>query len=134
MDGWQLVVPYLQSYIDQWATYLSRLPEWIVFAALLFPIALGILSKRLLVFVACVLFAAIAFCAIFAPSNIAVTLATGLYFGGLIVAVAGLVARRGTRALEAELAILRGDVDRLLSAEERRYLSKLRSPGQEKER
>ena len=134
MDGWQLVVPYLQSYVDQWATYLSRLPHGIVFAALLFPIALAILSKRLLVLAACVLLAAIAFCAIVAPSNIAVTLATGLYFGGLIMAVAGMVARRGTRALKVELAILRGDVDRLLSAEERRYLSKLRSPTQEKER
>ncbi|MGC2450723.1 MAG: hypothetical protein WA477_23960 [Candidatus Sulfotelmatobacter sp.] len=134
MDGWQLVVPYLQSYIDQWATYLSRLPQGIVLAALLFPIALGILSKRLLVLVACVLLAAIAFCAIVAPSSIPATLATGVYLGGLIVAVAGMVARRRTRALKAELAILRGDVDRLLSAEERRYLSKLRSPTQEKER
>ena len=134
MGDWQLV-PLLQSYLDQWAALLSGLPEGIVFAALLLPIALGVLSKRVIVPLACVLLAAIAFCAVIAPTSIAATLATGAYFGGLIVAVAGMVARRRTGALQAELANLRRDVNSLLSAEERQYLAKLRSPaGQQKER
>ena len=134
MGDWQLV-PVLQSYLDQWAALLSGLPEWIIFAALLLPIALGVLSKRVIVPLACVLLAAIAFCAIIAPTSIAATLATGAYFGSLIVAVAGMVGRRRAGALQAELANLRRDLNSLLSAEERNYLTKLRSPtGQQKER
>jgi O-antigen ligase len=134
LGDWQLV-PVLQFYLDQWAVLLSGLPEWIIFAALLLPIALGVLSKRVIVPLACVLLAAIAFCAIIAPTSIAATLATGAYFGSLIVAVAGMVGRRRTGALQAELANLRRDLNSLLSAEERNYLTKLRSPtGQQKER
>ena len=133
MGDWQLV-PVLQAYLDQWAALLSGLPEGIVLAALLLPIALGVLSKRVIVPLACMLLAAIALCAVVAPTGIAVTLATGAYFGGLIVAVAGLGARRRTGALQAELANLRADVDRLLSAEERHYLTQLRSLTEEKER
>ena len=99
----------------------------IVLAALLLPIVLGVFSKRVIVLLACTLLAAIAFCAVVAPTSIAVTLATGAYFGGLIVAVAGMGARRRTGALQAKLANLRADVDRLLSAEERHYLTQLRS-------
>ena len=133
MGDWQLV-PVLQAYLDQWAALLSGLPEGIVLAALLLPIALGVLSKRVIVPLACTLLAAIAFCALVAPTGIAVTLATGAYFGGLIVAVAAFGARRRTGALQAELANLRADVDRLLSAEERHYLTQLRSLTEEKER
>ena len=133
MGDWQLV-PLLQSYLDQWAAFLSGLPQGIVLAALLLPIALGVFSKRVIVPLACTLLAAIALCAVVAPTGIAVTLATGAYFGGLIVAVAGFGARRRTGALQAELANLRADVDRLLSAEERHYLTKMRLPTEEKER
>lgn len=133
MGDWQLV-PLLQSYLDQWAAFLSGLPQGIVLAALLLPIALGVFAKRVMVPLACMLLAAIAFCAVVAPTSIAVTLATGAYFGGLIVAAAGFGARRRTGALQAELANLRADVDRLLSAEERHYLTKMRLPTEEKER
>ena len=133
MGDWQLV-PLLQSYLDQWAAFLSGLPQGIVFAALLLPIALGVFSKRVIVPLACTLLAAIALCAVVAPTGIAVTLATGAYFGGLIVAVVAFGARRRTGALQAELANLRADVDRLLSAEERHYLTQLRSLTEEKER
>jgi glucose-6-phosphate-specific signal transduction histidine kinase len=133
LGDWQLV-PLLQSYLDQWAAFLSRLPEGAVFAALLLPIVLGIFSKRVIVPLGCVLLAAMALCAVAAPASIAVTLATGAYFGGLIVAVAGLRARRTAGALQAELANLRADVDRLLSAEERHYLTQLRSSTEEKQR
>lgn len=133
MGDWQLV-PLLQSYLDQWAAFLSGLPRGIVFAALLLPIALGVFSKRVIVPLACTLLSAIALCAVVAPTGVAVTLATGAYFGGLIVAVAAFGARRRTGALQAELANLRADVDRLLSAEERHYLTQLRSLTEEKER
>jgi hypothetical protein len=133
LGDWQLV-PVLQSYLDQWAAFLSGLPQGIVFAALLLPVALGVFSKRVIVPLACTLLAAIALCAVAAPTGIAVTLATGAYFGGLIVAAAGLGERRRIGVLQAELANLRADVDGLLSAEEQHYLTKLRSPTEEKER
>lgn len=133
MGDWQLV-PALQSYLDQWAALLSGLPEGILFAALLLPIALGLFSRRIIVALACLVLAAIAFCAVVAPTSIAATLATGAYFGSFIVAVAGMVARRRTGALQAELAGLRRDVNSLLSAEERQYLTKLRSSAGQKER
>jgi hypothetical protein len=59
-----------------------------------------------------------------------VTLASGAYLGSLIIALAGIVARRKAGALEAiraEFASLRKDVKRLSAAEQRRVLIELRS-------
>jgi hypothetical protein len=126
LGNWQTIASLLQSYLDQWTALLSKAPLEIVLTAGLLPVALGAFSKRLIVLLGCMLLTAMAVCAILAPSNIGVTLATGVYLGGLIVALWGVVARRNAGAVQAELASLRGDVNRLLDAEERHYLAKLR--------
>ena len=130
MPDWQLIVPLLQSWLDQLAVFLSRVPQGIALAAILLPVALAIFSRQMVAVLGCILLAVIAFCALVAPSNMAVTLASGAYLGSLIIALAGIVARRKAGALEAiraEFANLRKDVNRLSAAEQRRVLIELRS-------
>ena len=88
--------------------------------------SLAIFSKRLIVALGCILLAVIAFCIFVAPSNMAVTLATGVSLGSLIIALSGI--------LQAEFASLREDVKRLLeevnglsNAEQRRFMKELKS-------
>jgi len=127
LGDWQLVIPVVQSWLSQWAAFLSRAPEGAALAAMLLPIALAVFSKRLIVLLGCILLAAIAFCAFAAPSNIAVTLATGVFLGSLIIALSGIVARRTARVHQAEFASLQEDVKRLSDAEQRRFLRELKS-------
>ena len=130
MPDWQLIVPLLQSWLDQLAVLLSRVPQGIELAAILLPVALAIFSRQMVAVLGSILLAVIAFCALVAPSNMAVTLASGANLGSLIIALAGIVARRKGGALEAiraEFASLRKDVKRLSAAERRRVLIELRS-------
>jgi hypothetical protein len=127
MGDWQFIVPLLRSSLDEWAAFLSKIPEGMALAAILLPVVLAIFSKRLIVVLGCVLLSAIAFCTFAAPSNMPVTLATCIYLGSLIIALSGIVARRTARVREAEFASLREDVKRLRDAEQRRSLRELRS-------
>jgi hypothetical protein len=132
MGDWQLIVPLLQSWLDQWAGLLSRAPEGWALAALLLPLALAIFSRQMIAALGCILLAAIALCALVSPSSATAVLATGLYLGSLIVALSGVLARRRARQFQAELASLRSDVNRMLAAEESRFLSELRSSSKER--
>jgi len=96
-------------------------------AALLLPIVLAILSKRVIVVLGSFLLAVLALWAFVTPTNIAIALVTGGYFGSLMVALSGVFARRRAEAIRAELTGLRSDVDELLSAENRRFLLELKS-------
>jgi hypothetical protein len=134
MEDGQLIVPLLQSWLDQWAALSSKFPQGIALAAILLPVALAIVSKRLIVVLGCILLAVIAFCALVAPSDTAMTLATGVYLGSLIIALSGIVARRAARVRQAEFASLRKDVNRLRQdvnglshAEQRRFMKQLTS-------
>lgn len=95
------------------------------------PVVLAIFSKRLVVVFGCFLLAVIAICAFVEPSNVAVTLATGVNLGGMIIALTGIVARRNARVLQAEIATLRRDVNRLLVSEDRRLVRELKSSANE---
>jgi hypothetical protein len=134
LGDWQVIVPLLQFWLDQWAALLSRVPEGIALAVILLPVALAIFSKRMIVVLGCILLAVIAFCVFFVPSNTAVVLATSVYLSSLIVALSGISARRKAGALQAEFASLREDVNGLLATEERRYLMELRSTTEDTER
>jgi hypothetical protein len=130
LPDWQLIIPLLQSWLDQLAVFLSRVPQGIALAAIFLPVALAIFSRQIVAVLGCILLAVIAFCALVAPSNMAVTLVSGAYIGSLIIALAGIVARRKAGAFEAiraEFANLRKDVKRLSAAEQRRVLIELRS-------
>jgi hypothetical protein len=131
MKDLQLTIPLLQAWLDQWAGLLSRAPQEWVPGALALPALLAILARQVIATLGCALLAAIAFCALISPSNASAILAAGLYVGSLIVALSGLLARRKAARVQAALASLRLDVDRILSAEESRFLSELRSSSRE---
>jgi hypothetical protein len=132
MKDLQLTIPLLQSWLDQWAGLLSRAPQEWVLGALALPALLAILGRRLMAALGCLLLVAIGFCALVSPSNATAVLATGLYVGSLIVALSGVLARRKAARFQAELASLRSDVNRILAAEESRFLSELRSSSRER--
>ena len=131
MQDWHLVGPLVQSWLDQWAALLSRLPEGVAIAAVLLPVVLAIFSRRMVVLVSCIIGAVIVFCTFVAPSYTAVVLAAGVYLGSLIVALTAIVSRRKTPAVHADFVQLRRDVDDLLAAENRRFLSGLRGSKEE---
>jgi hypothetical protein len=118
LGDWQLIIPLLQSWLDQWAALLSNVPEGMALVAILLPVVLAIFSKRLILVVGCILLAVIAFCAFAAPSNVATTLATGIYLASLVIALSGIVARRKAMVLQAEIASQRLDVNNLLVRED----------------
>jgi len=127
LGDWQVITPLVQSWLGQWAALLSNIPDAVMLAASLLPIALAVFSKRLIVLLVCILLAVTFFCALIAPSNVAVTLATSAYFGSVILAVSAIVSRRKAKVHRAEFARLREDVQHLLNAEHRRFLNKLGS-------
>jgi hypothetical protein len=126
------VTPLVHSWLSQLATLVSETPEDLAFAAVLLPIALAIFSKRPIAIWGSTLLAIIALCAFVASSNGAAILATGIYLGSLILALSSIVARRKGKALQAEVASLREDMDRLRGdvtmlshAEQRRFMREL---------
>jgi hypothetical protein len=126
LQDWHLVGPIVQSWLDQAAALLSRLPEGVMIAVILLPVLLAFFSRRMVVLVSCIIGAVIVFFAFEAPSYAAVILAAGVYFGSVMIALTGIVSRRRVPALHADFAQLRRDVDDLLAAENRRFLSGLR--------
>jgi hypothetical protein len=100
------------------------------------PVVLAIFSRRMLVLVSCTIGTIIAFCAFVAPSYAAVTLATGVYLGCVIIALSGIFSRRKAAADFAQLhdnfAQLRRDVDNLLATADRRFMSELRASTEER--
>ena len=132
MGDWLSYIAALPGRLDEWAAYLSRIPQEIVLVALLLPIALAIFSKRVLVILGCVLIVVVAFCAFAAPGSLAAILAVSIYLGALLIAMGGIAARRRTGALQARLDSLQLDMERLMSDQERRYLAKLRASGEKR--
>ncbi len=131
LEDWPLIVPLLQSWLGQWTDVLSRVPVTIALAAWLLPVTLAIFSRRIGFVIGCAFLAIVALCAFLSPANTTVTLATGAYLGSLAVALLGILLRRKAEAVQAEFARLRSDVDLLMAAEERRFLSELRSLSEE---
>jgi hypothetical protein len=132
LDDWRLIGPIIHSWLDQGAGLLSKVPETVALAAILLPVVLAIFSKRILIVVGCLMLAVIGFYVFVVPSNIAVTLAFGVYFGSLIIALSGIAAHRKAKSLQVELETLRKNVNDLMVADERRFLSELKSSTEER--
>jgi hypothetical protein len=128
LDDWQLIGPLMHSWLDQGAGLLSRVPETVALAAVLLPVVLAIFSKRLIIVVGSLIFSLIAFYFFVARSNMAVTLAFGVYLGSLIIALSGIAAHRRAKSFQVQLEKLQRNVNDLLAADERRLLSQLKSP------
>lgn len=125
MEHWQIADWPFQSWLDQGAALVSKIPMGVALAATLLPVALAIFSRRLTAILGCTLLALFAFSVFVAPSNMAATLVAGAYLGSILFAVSGIVSRRKSKKHCAEFAILQKDVKRLLDAEHRRILKKV---------
>lgn len=121
----------MQSWLGQWTALASKIPEGVTLAALLLPVVLAIFSRQFIVILGSLLLAATCLCALVAPANITVTLATSLYLGSLLTALSEIVARQKAKALQSEFAQLREDVERLLNDEQKRFLKQLKSSKKE---
>jgi hypothetical protein len=128
LDNWQIIGPLMHSWLDQGAGLLSGVPETVAFTAILLPVVLAIFSQRVIIVVGCLMLSVIAFYFFVAPSNMAVTLAFGFYFGSLLVALSGIAAHRRAKSFQVELERLQKNVNSLLAADERRLLHQLKSP------
>jgi hypothetical protein len=127
LDDWQLIGPITHSWLDQGAELLSRISETVALAAILLPVVIAVFSKRIIIVLGCLLLSIISFYVFVAPSNMAKTLALGVYLGGLIVALSGIASHRKAKYLHVQLERLRRNVNDLMAADERRLLSELKS-------
>jgi Na+/melibiose symporter-like transporter len=121
----------VQSWLDQGSALLSRLPEGVTIAAILLPVLLAFFSRRMVVLISCIIGAVIVFLTFIVPSYAAVILVAAVYLASVIIALTGIVSRRKVPALHADFAQLRQDVNNLLAAENRRFLSGLRGSTEE---
>jgi hypothetical protein len=126
------VAPIVHSWLSQWATLASEIPEDVALAAVLVPIALAIFSTRAIAMWGSTLLAMIALCAFVAPATGTAILAIGVYLGSLILALSSIVTRHKSKTLQADVARLRKDMDRsrgdvniLSHAEQRRFMREL---------
>ena len=117
----------MHSWLDQGAGLLSSVPETAALAAILLPVVLALFSKRIIIVVGCLMLSVIAFYFFVAPSNMAVTLTFGFYFGSLLVALSGIAAHRRAKSFQVELERLQNNVNNLLAADEKRLLHQLKS-------
>jgi hypothetical protein len=99
---------------------------------MLLPVVLAIFSRRILVLVSCTIGTIIVFCTFVAPAYAAVALAAGVYLGCIVIALSGVFSRQKAAALHADVTQLRRDVDNLLAAEDRRFMSGLQASADER--
>jgi hypothetical protein len=132
LDDWQIIGPLMHSWLDRGAGLLSSVPESAALAAIILPVALAILSKRIIIVVGCLMLSVIAFYFFVVPSNMAVALVFGFYFGSLLVALSGIAAHRRAKSFQVELKRLQKNVNGLLAADERRLLHQLKSSLEER--
>ena len=85
----------------------------------------------MVVLVSCIVGAVIVFLTFMVPSYAAVILVAAVYLASVIIALTGIVSRRKAPALHADFAQLRQEVNNLLAAENRRFLSGLRGSAEE---
>jgi hypothetical protein len=117
----------MQGWLDQWAALLSGLPPALVLTLLLLPIALAIVSRNIALCLGCVMVVLAAGLVLVVPAQTALILGSALYVGSIIVSLWAIIARRRSKKIQDELAILHSEVNQLLEAEDRRLLRDIRS-------
>ena len=100
----------------------------IALAVVVLPLVVAALSRRILTFLGALLLATIAPVVLVDSDLGATTIAAALYVGSLIVAFSGIVARRRDRAVQAELASLRAELNELAAVQSRQFITELNKP------
>jgi hypothetical protein len=120
------LVESLGAWLDKLAQGLNNAPLEIAVPALLLPIVLAILSRRVFVILGSLLLTLIVLVMLIRPALFETAVVVMAYLGSLIVALAGILEFRRTRAIQLQLAELRQDVNQLQSTEARRYIVELK--------
>jgi hypothetical protein len=128
VNTWQLVVPLVQSWLDEWTAILASIPRAAVYCAIVVPVGLALISKQSLIVLGSLVLALTAILTLAVPSDATVTVATGALVASIIVAAAGIARRRKDLAIRTEFDGLRSEVNHLMEARERRFLKELRAP------
>ncbi len=115
--------------LDQLGPFLTALPREYVVAAISLPIVLAAMSRRAVAFLGALLLATVSLLVLFVPTVATTAVAIGAYAGSLMLAFGGMLARRRDAAVNAKLVSLRNDVNQLLAAETRRFLTDMKSGG-----
>ena len=120
------ILPAISVAFAKLDALFPTIPIAIALAAFLIPIVLALFSKRTIVFLGCMLIAAIALSVLLHPSSIASIMGAGAYVGSILLAIFGIQMRRKASAVHTELMNFRSELDELRSIEETRYLSELK--------
>lgn len=110
----------MQSWLNQIISGI--IPE---IAAILVPVVLAILSRRLSIVLSSLILALASVCILLAPAKAAEIIAISFYFGSVIIAASGFVAHRKADALQTQIDQLRQDVNSLSIASGRRFVKEL---------
>ena len=113
----------MQSWLNELPASLSGTTAETV--AILVPVALAVFSRRLTVVLGALVLAVASVCIILAPAKAADIVAAVFYFGSLIIAVSGIIARKADRVLQTQIDRLRQEVNSLSIAAGRRFAKEL---------
>lgn len=125
--GYQTLLEPLGRWLDWLVQHQNASASDLALAALLLPILLAFLSRRLVAILGTALLAIVAAVAHLFPEQIGPIIALSGFIGSFIFALHGVLSWRRDRALQIRLAQLQEEVLRLKVAEERRFLGDLQS-------
>jgi hypothetical protein len=128
MNAFDAIIASAAQYsLGQFDHLLSSVSLSVVAAVLAIPVILAAISRRWLSVISTLLLAGAVLIAIVHPAAAGALVAVGGCITSFIVAFSALHARRRDRAMQADLQLLRADVDRLVGMEQRRMIVELRS-------
>lgn len=114
------------AWLDQGAAYLDSIPLEILLLVLVLPLALALISARLLVIIGTVVFLIASIVVLMRPSLAAPAIASVMWVMGTFMAAAAIFSRRSHRALQAQLESLQEELGALQVRESQRYFAELR--------
>ena len=125
--SWQAVLALVRASVDQLSALLTALPPEAKLGALLLPMLIALVSKRILTLLGAILLAITALILLVEPVNLSPTMGLAAYIGSILLALSGIAQRRRDAALFAKISSLRAELNQFAEAESRRFLVKLKT-------
>jgi hypothetical protein len=126
LNTWQPILGSLKAWLSQVPGHLADVPTAVLLVALLAPVVLAAISRRMASFLGTCLLIALAVTLVTEPAGDA-TIAVAAYIGSILLALSGVAARRKESVLRAKLANVRAEMNLMAEAESRRFLVQLKT-------